>query len=82
VRIKIGAIEAIAEFNDTKTAKAIWEVLKLKGIFFGPTPVSRGNRIRPASAVTVFGRILGDTSVFKKVTSGAEIIIERSGRDS
>jgi hypothetical protein len=45
-------------------------------IFFGPTPISTGNQIRPASAVTVFGRIIGDTAVFKKVAPRTEIIIE------
>jgi hypothetical protein len=45
-------------------------------IFFGPTPVSRGDEIRPASAVTVFGRIIGDATIFKQVTSGAKIAIE------
>ena len=119
LRIRIDAIEVIADLNETKTAKAIWEALPIKGqvnlwgdeiyfsiqvkldlengqelvkagdlgywprgrafcIFFGPTPVSRGNEIRPASAVTVFGRIVDDTSVLKKVTPGAEIIIERN----
>ena len=29
-------------------------------IFFGPTPVSRGNEVRPASAVNVIGRVSGD----------------------
>ena len=46
-------------------------------IFFGPTPISRGGKIRPASPVTVFGKVTSDTSVFKKVTSGTEIIVER-----
>ena len=31
VRIKIGTIEAIAELNETRTAKAIWELLAIKG---------------------------------------------------
>lgn len=47
-------------------------------IFFGPTPASRGDEIRPASAVNVFGRIEGDPAVFKKVRSGASITIERA----
>ena len=47
-------------------------------IFFGPTPASRGDEIRPASAVNVFGRIEGDPTVFKKVRSGASITIERA----
>lgn len=46
-------------------------------IFFGPTPVSQGNEIRPASAVNVFGRITGDTTILKKVPSGSNILIER-----
>jgi uncharacterized protein len=46
-------------------------------IFFGPTPVSRGNEVRPASAVNVVGRIEGDAKVFKKVPSGAKVKIEK-----
>jgi len=46
-------------------------------IFFGPTPVSRGNEGRPASAVNVVGRIVGDARVFKKVPSGAKVKIEK-----
>ncbi len=48
-------------------------------IFFGPTPVSRGNEIRPASAVTVFGRIIGDPRVFKKASAGATISVSKEG---
>ena len=48
-------------------------------IFFGPTPVSRGGEIRPASAVTVFGRIIGDATIFKQVASGAKVTIEKEG---
>lgn len=47
-------------------------------IFFGPTPISRGSKIRPASAVTVFGRVAGDARVFKGVSAGAEITIGRA----
>ena len=46
-------------------------------IFFGPTPVSRGDEIRPASAVDVVGRVLGDARVFKKVRAGTRVRIER-----
>ena len=45
-------------------------------IFFGPTPMSEVDQPRPASAVTVFGKVSGDSSVFKQVKSGAEVIIE------
>lgn len=46
-------------------------------IFFGPTPMSRGEEIRPASPVNVFGRVVGDATVLKQVASGAEITIDR-----
>lgn len=46
-------------------------------IFFGPTPMSRGDEIRPASAVNVFGKVTGDATLFKKVCSGTMIYIER-----
>lgn len=46
-------------------------------IFFGPTPISKGQKIRPASAVNVFGKIIGDASVFRQVAPGTEITINR-----
>ena len=46
-------------------------------IFFGPTPMSRGEEVRPASAVTVFGNIIGDSAVLRRAGTGAEIVIER-----
>ena len=45
-------------------------------IFFGPTPASRGNEIRPASAVTVIGRVTGDITLFKEVPAGSAVTIE------
>jgi hypothetical protein len=46
-------------------------------IFFGLTPMSRGDEIRPASAVTVFGRLEGEPAVFRAVPSGAQVSVER-----
>jgi hypothetical protein len=46
-------------------------------IFFGRTPASRGDEIRPASAVNVFGRIDGDPTVFKAVRAGTRVRLER-----
>ena len=117
-RIKVGAIEAAAELNDTRTAQAIWETLPIKGrvnlwgdeiyfsiplnlelelgqelvsigdlgywpqgnafcIFFGPTPISQGDEIRPASPVTVFGKVIGNVNVFKNVAAGMESTVRR-----
>ena len=47
-------------------------------IFFGRTPASRGEEIRPASAVNVFGRVQGDPTVFKRVRSGTTVRVERA----
>ena len=50
-------------------------------IFFGPTPISKDGKIKPASAVNVFGKIIGDATVFKQVTSGTTIFIEQDSSD-
>lgn len=47
-------------------------------IFFGLTPASRGDEIRPASAVNVFGKILGDTDPLKGVRSGEKVKIVKA----
>jgi hypothetical protein len=47
-------------------------------IFFGKTPASRGDEIRPASPVNVLGRIVGDAKTFKKVRAGAPVTIARA----
>ncbi len=44
-------------------------------IFFGATPVSRGDEIRPASPVTVFGKVIGDATIFRKVAGGTKITV-------
>ena len=46
-------------------------------IFFGPTPASRGDEIRPASAVTIIGRVAGDATLFRQVRAGTTVTIER-----
>ncbi len=51
-------------------------------IFWGPTPVSRGDEIRAASPVNPFGRLEGDPSAFGSVPSGAEIKIEREAQSA
>ncbi len=46
-------------------------------IFFGRTPASRGDEIRPASPVNVFGHLEGDPTIFKSVRSGEKVMLER-----
>jgi hypothetical protein len=45
-------------------------------IFFGPTPNSRGDEIRPASPVNVFGKVVGDPKALKTVSTGSSARVE------
>jgi len=45
-------------------------------LFFGPTPASEVDEIRPASKVTVIGKIKGDSTVLTSVSSGSSVLIE------
>src|SRR4030042_5373789 len=47
-------------------------------IFFGPTPASRGEEIRAASAVNVIGRVLSDPKVLRKIKEGTKVRIEKA----
>ena len=50
-------------------------------IFFGLTPISKDGKIKPASTVNVFGKIIGDVTAFKQVTSGTTIFIEQESNE-
>jgi hypothetical protein len=117
ISITAGRIETEAELNNSRTARAIREVLPIEGrvnlwgdeiyfstplrleledgqevvsagdlgywpegnavcVFFGPTPVSRKDEIRPANPVTVFGKVIGDATIFRKVAAGTRITIK------
>jgi hypothetical protein len=64
--------KSVVELGDI----AYWPPGNAFCIFFGLTPMSRRDEIRPASSVNVFGRIIGDSKVFKKVQNGEEVKIE------
>ena len=57
---------------------AYWPPGQALCLFFGPTPASQGDEIRPASAVNVVGRIEGDATMLKQVRSGSQIRVERA----
>jgi len=46
-------------------------------IFFGPTPVSTGERPRAASPVNSLGCVLGDATLFREVAGGSLVRITR-----
>jgi hypothetical protein len=53
-----------------------WPTGRAFCIFFGPTPMSRGAEVRPASAVNPVGRVLGDAALLRNVRDGEPITIE------
>ncbi len=58
-----------------------WPTGRAFCIFFGPTPASRGEEIRPASAVNLIGRVVSEMAPLKQVREGAAVRIEREGSD-
>jgi len=66
--------KAVVELGDL----GYWSPGSAMCIFFGPTPVSRGKEIRPASPVNLFGKIKGDATVFKTVRSGDSVLVEKA----
>ena len=76
------SIPVVCELEDPKEVVALgdigyWPSGNAFCIFFGKTPASRGDEIRPASAVNIIGKLLGNPEEFKKVKSGSEVTIER-----
>jgi len=48
-------------------------------IFFGSTPASEGSEVRAYSAVSVFGKVIGDARIFSNVKEGERIRVEAAG---
>ncbi len=67
-----------AQATVDKGAVAYWPPGSALCLFWGPTPMSRGDEIRPASPVNVFGAIEGDPTVLGQAPYGAEIVVERA----
>ena len=61
-----------------KGAVAYWPPGNALCLFWGPTPASRGDEIRPASAVNVCGMIEGDATKLADAPYGDEIRIDRA----
>jgi hypothetical protein len=59
-------------------AIAYWPPGSALCIFFGRTPASRDDKPRAASPVNVFAKVNADTSIFRKVSDGDKVTIEKS----
>ena len=73
IRAEAEASQAVVALGDL----AYWPPGSAFCIFFGRTPMSQGDEIRPASPVAVVGRVVGDATVFKKVPAGTTVRLER-----
>ncbi len=58
---------------------AYWPPGRAFCVFFGPNPASRGDEIRPASAVTVIGKVDWDAAILKRVQRGDSVTLGASG---
>ncbi len=54
---------------------AYWPTGNALCIFFGPTPVSTGEKPRAYSPVNVFGKIIEDATILKNVVGGTPVSV-------
>jgi hypothetical protein len=54
-----------------------WPVGNAFCVFYGPTPASIDERPRPASPVTVFGKVVGNEIELREVRTGVTIFVTR-----
>jgi len=73
VELEEGASEVV-ELGDI----AYWPPGKAICLFFGKTPVSRGDEIRAASPVNVFGKMIGDFKELRRCGDGDRVLVERA----
>ena len=67
-------LKEVVDFGDL----AYWPPGNAFCIFLGLTPASRGDEIRPASAVAVIGRITGDATELRQFSAGTVVTIARA----
>jgi hypothetical protein len=56
---------------------AYWPQGNALCLFFGRTPISKGNEIKPYSPVNVVGRIVGKENIARKVDDSTKVIIRK-----
>ena len=70
VAIIAGAVKLEGELNGTDTAKAVWNAFPISA-----SANTWSDEIRPASAVAVIGRIIGDAAQLRQVAAGTTVTI-------
>ncbi|MCF8144873.1 MAG: hypothetical protein K9N21_13235 [Deltaproteobacteria bacterium] len=78
-------IPVVAEVDETAQEEVAvgdlgyWPTGRAFCIFFGPTPMSTGDKIIPASAVNMIGRVTGDVTRLKGVMDAGRILVKPKG---
>ena len=67
-------LKEVVDFGDL----AYWPPGNAFCIFFGLTPASQGDEIRPASPVAVVGGITGNAAQLRQVAAGTTVTIARA----
>jgi len=73
VKAKEENAKSLVELMDV----AYWSLGQALCLFFGPTPISKGNEIKPYSPVNVIGKIVSSINIPKLVDDSASVIIRK-----
>jgi hypothetical protein len=75
IPVKVGEENAKSLVNLMDVA--YWPEGSALCLFFGPTPISKDNEIKPYSPVNVIGKIVSKENIAKKVDESTQIIIKK-----
>jgi hypothetical protein len=75
IPVKVGEENAKSLVNLMDVA--YWPEGSALCLFFGPTPISKDNEIKPYSPVNVIGKIVSEENIAKKVDESTQIIIKK-----
>ncbi len=56
---------------------AYWPQGQALCLFFGPTPISKGDEIKPYSPVNIIGKIVSRENIAKRVDNSTSVIIRK-----
>jgi hypothetical protein len=73
--VKVGTENARSTVNLMDVA--YWPQGNALCLFYGPTPISNGDEIKPYSPVNVIGRIISEGNIAKKVDDRTKVIIRK-----
>jgi hypothetical protein len=73
VKVKEENAKSLVELMDV----AYWPQGQGLCLFFGPTPISEGNEIKPYSPVNVIGKIVSKENIAKRIDDSTSVIIRK-----